>query len=376
MSRRQRVAFQGTPTWHERPATRDAVDLDPPPPDAEPNAPEIPRRRRRVPVAAAAVGGAAVLAVVALTLFGSDPGPDPERSAPAEEPRFDAPSGEPRVFITAAEVLGPPLRGTVNRYWAADGDDEVLRAHVITLGPVDDVGPGRAAAVLVVDATRRAKVLPGDGAARIGGVDVRVMTDDEGSIVLEWDLDGWGLSLTSVGLDLDVALAVVAAVTAPAGDSLLSGRPPVVDRVDLEAAGLTVTDQRAAPASISGGPLVGQAGLDSVEAYVYRTVPEEPAGFVVTGSLSPTLRARDLGNTLGPEVHVDTVWEREGPAVGLELSTATPVAFRVTGTTRMIFDHPSGVTFWVASDQLSLRELAVAASAVDFERIALRLTRT
>ena len=376
MSRRHRVAFQRTPAWHEPPATRDPVELGRPRPETPPPppAPASGHRHRRGRTAVLALGASAVLAVASTAVLRSDG--DRETAPVTEEPRFDPPSAEPRVFITADEVLAEPLRGTVNRYWAADGDEEIPRAHVVSLGVLDAQGPSDPAAVLVVDATRRAKVLPGRGATTIGDVVVRVMTGSDRSVVLEWDLDGWGLSLTSVGLDVDTALRVVPAISAPDGDSLLSGRPPVIDRPALEATGLAITGTRGAPASISGGPLVGQAGLDSVEAYVYRTVPEVPAGFVVTGSLSPTLRARDLGSTLGRDVHVDTPWTRDGPAVGLELRTTTPVAFRVTGTTRLIFDHPTGVTFWVASDQLSLRELAIAASGVDFDRIALRLTRT
>ena len=374
MSRRHRVDFQATPAWRETPATRDPVDLE----RAEPRTPiapePVPSRRsgRRTALLAAATGVA--LAVAGLAVVRSDPAPAPRQDDARDGPSFEAPGSEERVFVDASEVLASPLRGSVNRYWATADDQDVARAHVFALGPLDPVRGGPEA-VLVVDATRRAKVLPASEVMTVGDAVVRVMDDDRGVRVLEWDLDGWGVSLTAVHLDLVAARRVVAAVAAPPGDSLLSGRSPLIDDDLLAEAGLVRTDSRSAPAAISGGPLVGQAGLDSVEAYAYRTVPEVPAGFVVTASIAPTVRAEDLA-ALGPLVQVITGWPTAGRAVGLELRTETPVAFRVTGTTRIVFDHPAGVTFWIASDQLTLPELLRAGDGVDFDRIALRLTRT
>ena len=354
----------------------ESVDLGRPP--EQPRSRPAPRRRGRsrngfllVAVTVAAVGAATV---AALAHTADDPPPDA-----VEVEDFSATADDDRVFITAAEVLEPPLRGTVNRYWAGEDETTTDRAHILSIGVTDpgargDPAPG---AVLVADATRRAQVPEGGAVASPTGIPVRVLADDVGRyFVLEWDAHGWGFAVTTVSVSLEDALRVVDAVRVPVGESLVSGRPPWLDQTALAAMGLVQTGRDSAPAAIAGAPLVGQAGLDTVEAYVYRPDPGGAASFLLSASVSPVLRARHLRDALGHGAGRDAPWVTEGAAVGFDLTTDAPVAFRVTGSSRLVFDHPSGITFWLVSDQLTVQELIAAARHVDFERIALRLTRT
>lgn len=372
MAVRHRVSFRGDQRpWsveHARPGPHDVVDLDPghrdgPPRPLGPVAVSQPRRRR------GRIGVLAVLVVVAIgvaTTLGDNGGPaaEPEAPAPVTSPDFAAPRPAGPVWIPAEQVVRPPMRASLNRYWPTDAERAVRRTHVWLL---DDLG-ARADGVerrglLVADPTRRAQVPNGTG--DLGPPAVRRLAHASGLVTWEWDRPGWGFSLLAYGLGDDAAAALVDdAVRVPDGPSLEPAGPPDLDGAVLEEVGLHVRWTRWQPAAVVGGPLVGQGGSDTIEGYAYAPGPDAAAGPILVSVVRDrTVRASDLVAVGAPTV---TVAGRS--AAVLEAPVVAPVGFRITGGTRLVFDV-GDLTMELASDGVDASGLVALAASFDFERL-------
>lgn len=344
------------------------VDLDPgrrdgPPRRHAPVHAGHPRRRRR------RSGSLALLVAVAIGVavtVGDNGGPaaEPDAAEPVMSPDFAAPRPAGPVWIPAEQVVRPPMRASLNRYWPTDAERSVRRTHVWLL---DDLGAWvdgvERRALLVADPTRRAQVPI--GTADFGPLAVRRLADASGLVTWEWDRPGWGFSLLAAGLgDHEAAALIDGAVRLPDGPSLEPAGPPALDGAVLEAVGLHVRWTRWQPAAVVGGPLVGQGGADTIEGYAYAPGPEAAAGPILVSVVRDrTVRASDLIAVGAPTVSVVG-----RTAAVLEAPVVAPVGFRITGGTRLVFDVDE-LTMELASDTEDSAGLVALAASFDFERL-------
>jgi len=340
------------------------VELGPPPPPAwrgRAGLDEARRRRRPRRVVAA-------VAVVALA-WAAWPSPSPAPDAEADDVDEVAEVRTPRpgggvVVVASEDVVAAPWGGVFEHHPDARGTVSVPRVHVLSLE-----GASGVRALFVVDATRRAFGDP-ERAWQEGGDARRVLGSPEGAGVrtVQWDERGYGVSLTAVGLGLADQERLAAALRLPAGPALRHGRAPRVDEAAVERLGLRLTDLRSGPGTPVGSHLVGQTGGASVDGLVHRGDGGTVLVSVVEDQVASAGRVR---RALAPAVDVP-----EGAVPGV--STAALLVHdgppsadrRIRGWTRLLLDHPAGVTVELSSDALGGLELVGLARTLDLDRLA------
>ncbi len=350
----------------ERPGAagaRTLLELGPRPPPAPRD--RIPQRRER-PACPAWLAQLAIVSLVAAGALlahlttGPGDGPSAERVRERRQPVEVAERAGP-VVIPTRSIIGDPWGGVFEHHPDARGADPVDRVHVVVLaGPA-----GRG--LLVVDATRRAFGGPEHPTDRVR--DARSLGSDRGAGLrtLQWDEDGFGLSLTTVGLTAAGQRAVAGSVQLPDGASLQHGLPPTLDATVLSDLGLAVVDVEGGAASAFGSPLIGQGGGASIEGQLHRGGTEALLVSVVQDQL---VGAGRLRLALGPTVAVDPgALPGVTAAAALDHGPAQGSDRRIRGWARLVLDHAEGVTIELSSDVLRPAELLEAARAMDLARL-------
>lgn len=325
-----------------------------------PGPPEPPRRPLRPPWWLLLAAGALALGA---WLLRSDPPPadDLPELPSAVVPR---PTGGRPVVVETATVVAAPWRGVFEHQPDGRGPVAVPRVHVLSLLAPGD--PDRRA-LLVVDATRRAFAGP---EGRREEHRVRVL-GDEGEVgvrTLQWDDGAYGMSLTAAGLSPLDHDRLRAALVLPEGPSLLHGRAPGMDAAPLADLGLELTHVLSRPASAYGSPLIGQSGGASIEGHLHQLGSRPLLVSVVQDQVASAGRVR---RALGAHVAVDAGRVPGVVAAALLAHPGeAPAERRVRGWTRLLLDHPLGVTIELSSDDLGPDALVEAALALDLDRLA------
>lgn len=276
---------------------------------------------------------------------------------------------EGAVVVEAAQVVDAAWGGVFEHHPDGRGTAVVDRVHVVGLATESALAGRAVNALLVVDATRRAFGGP-DAAWADVAPEVRILgaAEGEGLRTLQWDVEGYGLSLTSVGLDLAAQRRLAEAVWLPAGPSLLHGQPPGVHAGTLAELGLVVRDRMSGPASPAGSPLIGQSGGASIDGLLHRHGTDALLVSVVQDQLvDAELTRRALGPTVAVTVRGVT---RITAAAALEHPGTAPTDRRIRGWSRLVLDHAGGVTVELSSDVLGVDELMGVAGELDLERLA------
>ena len=350
-----------------QPGAAAVLDLDGRPPASRREAPRPVRIDRRACPAWLALAALVGLIAGAVLLDRATTGPDERRADDRgrELPRSVA-VAEPVVAragpltVPTRSIVAEPWNGVFEHHPDARGDQPPARVHVVTLAGAG----GRA--LLVVDATRRA----------FGGpehpVDVdraaRSLGSGSGLVARQWDAGGFGLSLTTLGLDGPARDALAAAVRLPGGASLQDGRAPELDPAVVYGLGLAVTGRHSGSASAFGSPLIGQGGGASIEGQLHQAGRSSLLVSVVEDQL---VDAASIRAALGPTVAIDA-----GALPGVEVAAAldhgpaTAVDRRIRGWSRLVLDHVTGATIELSSDVLRPAELLDAARAMDLDRLA------
>ena len=329
-----------------------------------------PVRRERRPCPA----WVALFALVALVAAGAllaEATTSPDEEAAAERaddrqspkgPDLDAPAPPTGPLVVATRsIVGEPWGGVFEHHPDARGADPVPRVHVLTLG-----GPG-GRGLLVVDATRRAFGGPEHPTAVARAARTLGSDQGDGLRTLQWDANGYGLSLTTVGLTAADQRAAADAVRLPEGPSLLHGRSPGFDGTILREVGLEVVYARNGPASALGSPLIGQSGAASVEGQLHQ---DGRAALLVSVVQDQLADASWLRGALGPTVAIDaSVLPGIVTAAGLDHGPAAASGRRIRGQARLVLDHVDGATIELSSDVLRPAELLEAAADMDLARL-------
>jgi len=336
--------------------------------DATRHVPPAPRSgaRRGPPwgwvVAVALVGALAVRSVD----LGGVPLPQAIERAPI------APAGvrtDDAVVIGAAQVVAPSWSGVFEHHPDVRDEAPVDRVHLLALA-TDSALAGRAAnALLVVDATRRAFGGPDSSWSDVAP-DVRILgaAEGDGLRTMQWDVEGYGLSLSTVGLELGEQQRLADAVWLPAGPSLLSGRAPGLAPGVLAELGMEVRERMSGPATPTGSPLIGQAGGASIDGLLHRQGRDALLVSVVQDQLvDAEMTRRALGPATAVTVRGVT---RITAAAALAHPGTAPSDRRIRGWSRLVLDHAGDVTVELSSDVFDVDELMEVAGDLDLERLA------
>jgi hypothetical protein len=323
-------------------------------------APRPPRRPVRPPWWLLVVAG-----VLALGAWLLRPDPSPAVDLP-ELPSAVVPRSGPGrpVVVETAAVVAAPWRGVFEHQPDARGSVAVPRVHVLSLAGIDD--PDRRA-LLVVDATRRAFAGP-EGAREQHRVRVLGTEGEDGLRTLQWDDASYGMSLTAAGFSPGDHDRLRAALALPDGPSLVHGRAPSMDAALLAELGLELTHVHSRPGSAYGSPLIGQSGGASIEGHLHQLGSRPLLVSVVQDQVASAGRVR---RAFGAHVAIDV-----GRVPGVVAAAVVahpgeaPVERRVRGWTRLLLDHPLGVTIELSSDDLGADALVEAALALDLDRLA------
>lgn len=339
---------------------RTHVELGPPPAPAWRGRAGLVERRRVRP---STVAGALVLALVAWMAWPSPASPKGEGFEEVAQVRTPLP-GAGAVEVGVEDVVPAPWRGVLEHHPDTRPAVSVPAVHVLTLAGADG-----ARALLVVDATRRAFGDPERG-WRDDVDPERVLGARTGTGVrtLQWDDRGYGISLTTAGLEPGAQRRLAEAVVLPDGPALVHGRPPELAAGTLRRLGLRLTDQRSGPGTPVGSPLIGQSGGASIDGLVHRADGAPVLVSVVQDQLVSASRVR---RALAPHADVDAV-PIGGASSAAFVRHAGPASHdrRVRGWERLLLDHPSGVTVELSTDVLDGEELLVLAAGLDLDRLA------
>ncbi|MFP5321263.1 MAG: hypothetical protein ACLGIC_05375 [Acidimicrobiia bacterium] len=353
------VAFEEAPS----PVARDdrtKVELGPPPAPAWRGRAGLVERRRLRP---STVATALAVALVAWAVWPSPATPAEPEADEAAEVRTPLPGGG-AVEVRVGDVVAPPWRGVLEHHPDARPAVSVPNVHVLALDGADG-----ASALFVVDATRRAFGDP-ERAWRDDADPERVLGDPAGTGLrtIQWDAGGYGISLTTTGLDLGGQRRLAGAIVLPEGPALVHGRAPDLDAAALAALGLRLADLRSGPGTPVGSPLVGQSGGASIDGLVHRADGAPVLVSVVQDQVASASRVR---RALAPHADVDVAAIPGATTAALVRHPGTAaVDRRVRGWNRLLVDHPSGVTVELSTDVLGGDELLALAAGLDLDRLA------